>query len=69
MDFGAFIAELIAIVVGLAIIYIIAKAIFDYVAAPWSAVALKVVGLLCLLVVAMYILQAMGGLLRVPKIR
>jgi hypothetical protein len=54
----AFIVQLIILCVVLGIVYIIAKAILDYLGVPWGALALKVIGLLCLLAVAVYILSA-----------
>jgi len=69
MDILSLAIELIVLCVVLAILYVIVKAIMDYTGAPWSALALKVFGLICLLVVAVWLLSAIGGVIRIPKVR
>ena len=61
MNLVAFIINLLILVVVLAIVYLIAQAIITYLAVPWGDLALKVIGLLCLLAVAVFILQALVG--------
>ena len=56
-----FIVNLIILAVVLGIVYIIAQAILGYLGVPWGALALKIIGLLCLLAVALFILQALTG--------
>lgn len=61
MTLVAFIINLVILAVVLGIVYIIAQAILGYLGVPWAGLALKVIGLLCLLVVAIYILEALTG--------
>ncbi len=61
MNLLPFIVNLVILAVILGIVYIIAQAILTYLAVPWAALALKVIGLLCLLVVALYILESLTG--------
>lgn len=61
MPFVAFIVNLVILAVVLGIVYLIAQAILGYLGVPWSGLALKVIGLLCLLAVAIFILEALAG--------
>jgi hypothetical protein len=61
MPLAAFILNLVILCVVLGILYIIVQAILGYLAVPWSGLALKIIGLLCLLAVCLYILEALVG--------
>jgi len=61
MTLVAFIINLVILAVVLGIVYLIAQAILGYLGVPWSGLAMKIIGLLCLLAVAVFILQALTG--------